>query len=224
LEKMVPALRYQPDKVCGVRWQKIPGLPGRIRFFPRKPWDQIAGWVPVAWEMPLYRTDFRPRSVLGYVAGNIPGAALTMVLLSLSATLRGEAPLPRPAPPPVVLVNNSRREPILTPLVLSAIEEADPELVSMVGAMIWDHDDIALQEQLLGEADLVLAAAGDVVSRLSGQDEIRPRRAPPARPRAQGELLGDKHGHSRVAVRRSAGGGRRRATPRSSMSSPLSRV
>ena len=170
LEKMVPALRYQPDKVCGVRWQKMPGLPGRIRFFPRKPLDRVAGRVPVAWEMPLYRADVRPRSVLGYADGNVPGGALTMIILALSTTLRGEAPLPRPVPPPVVLVRNSRKEPLLAPIVLSAIEEVDPELVSMVAAMVWDHDDGALQEQLLGEADLVLAEAGDdVISRLAGQ-------------------------------------------------------
>ncbi len=170
LEKMVPALRYQPNKVCGVRWQKMPGLPGRMRFFPRKPLDRAAGWVPVAWEMPLYRADIRPRSVLGYADGNIPGSALMMVMLALSTTLRGEAPLPRPAPPPVVLVRNSRREPIFAPLVLAAIEEVDPELVSMVAVMGWDHDDGALQERLLAEADLVLADAGDdVTGRLSAQ-------------------------------------------------------
>jgi len=185
LQKMVPALRYQPDKVCGVRWQKMPGLQGRVRFFARKPLDQIAGWVPVAWEMPLYRADARPRSVLAYADGGVPGTALMMVILALATTLRGEAPLPRPVPPPVVLVRNSRREPILAPLVLSAIEEADPELVSMVATMVWDHDDGALQERLLGKADLVLAAAGDdVVGRLSGQIAALP-----------GERRFHAHGH-----------------------------
>ena len=108
LEQMVPALRYQPNKVCGARWQKMPGLPGRIRFFPRKPFDQAAGWVPVAWEMPLYRADVRPADCPRVSrAGDIPGDALPMIILALSATLRGEAPLPRPVPPPVVLVRNS---------------------------------------------------------------------------------------------------------------------
>ena len=185
LEKMVPALRYQPNKLCGARWQKIPGLQGRMRFFPRKPLDQVAGWVPVAWEMPLYRADTRPRSVLGYADGSIPGSALTMVILALSTTLRGEAPLPRPVPPPVVLVHNSRREPVFAPLVLSAIEEVDPELVSMVAITVWEHDDSALQRRLLGEADLVLAAAGDdVTGRLSGQSASIP-----------GERLFHAHGH-----------------------------
>ena len=65
LDKMASALRYQPDKVCGARWREVPGLPGRVRFFPSKPFDKAAGWVPVAWEMPLYSADIRPRSVVG---------------------------------------------------------------------------------------------------------------------------------------------------------------
>jgi hypothetical protein len=185
LEKMVPALRYQPDKLSGARWQKMPGLQGRMRFFPRKPLDQVAGWVPVAWEMPLYRADMRPRTILGYADGSLPGGALAMVILALSATLRGEAPLPRPVPPPVVLMNNSRREPIFAPLILSAVEEVDPELVSMVAVTSWDHDDGALQERLLGEADLVLAATGDdVAGRLSGRTASLP-----------GERRFHAHGH-----------------------------
>ncbi len=152
LRDMIPALRYHPDKVCGVRWQRLPGLPGRVRFFPSNPFDRLAGWLPVAWEMPLYRSDVRPRTVVGYGAGNIPGSALMTAFLALAVTLRGEAPLPRPVPPPAVLVSNSRGEPILTPLVLSAIEEIDPGLVSMVAATVWDHDDRRLQERLVGAA------------------------------------------------------------------------
>jgi hypothetical protein len=185
LDKMVPALRYNPDKVCGVRWQRIPGMAGRIRFFPRNPLDRLAGWLPVAWEMPLYGSDTRPSTVIGYGAGNVPGSALKTVLLALSATLRGEAPLPRPAPPPVVVIRNSTREPILTPLVLSAIEEVDPELVSMVAVTVWDHDDDRLLERLLGEADITLAAGGDdLISRLS--DRIK---------RLPGEHRFQPHGH-----------------------------
>ena len=33
-----------------------------------------AGWVPVAWEMPLYRADVRPRSVLAYGPATSPAA------------------------------------------------------------------------------------------------------------------------------------------------------
>ena len=170
LEQMTAALRYQPDKVCSARWRQIPGLPGRVRFFPSKPFDKAAGRLPVAWEMPLYATETRPGTILTYASGNVPGDALTMLVQALSSTLRGDAPLPRPGPPPVVLVCNSIEEPLLTPLVLSAIEEVDPELVSMVAALVWNPGDDRLQERLLGEADLVVAAAGDgVIAGLSSQ-------------------------------------------------------
>jgi hypothetical protein len=177
LGKMVPALRYQPPKACGARWQKMPELPGRVRFFPRKAVDQVAGWVPVAWEMPLFREDTLPRSVLGYAGGNVPGGALMMIILALSATLRGEAQLSGPEPPPVTLIRSSARESLLAPLVLSALEEADPALVSMIATTVWDLDDDALEERLLGDADVVLAAAGDnVIGRLSGRLASAPGR------------------------------------------------
>jgi hypothetical protein len=170
LGQMVSALRYQPDKACSARWRTIPGLPGRVRFFPSKPFDKAAGWIPVAWEMPLYGAEARPGVVLAYAAGNVPGNALTMLVRALASTLRGEAPLPRPEPPPAVLVRNSIEEPLLTPLALSAIEEVDPELVSMVAVLVWDHCDDRLQGQLLSEADLVVAATGDdVIADLSRQ-------------------------------------------------------
>ena len=170
LSQMVAALRYQPDKVCSSRWRSIPDLPGRVRLFPTKLLNKTAGLTPVAWEMPLCRSEARPGTVLGYAGGDIPGDALLMIILALSTTLRGGAPLPRPGPPPAVLVCNSVGEPLLTPLVLSAIEEADPELVSMVAALVWSHDDDRLQQQLLGKADLVIAAAGhEVIAGLSRQ-------------------------------------------------------
>jgi hypothetical protein len=161
LDKMAPALRYQPDKVCCARWHEVPGLPGRVRFFPSKSLDKAAGWVPVAWEMPLYGADIRPGTVVGLATDNIPGSALTMAILALVTTLRGEAPLPRQEPPPAVLLCNSTREPILTPFILSAVEEVDPELISMVAAGIWDDGDAPLHRSLLSEADLVIAAGDD---------------------------------------------------------------
>ena len=178
--QMVAALRYRPDKVCSRRWCRVPDLPGRVRLFPKGPLDKAAGWTPVAWEMPLYRADTRPAMVVEYAGGDIPGDALLMIILALSATLRGdEAPLPRPEAPPAVLVRNSVAEPFLAPVVLSAIEEVDPELVSMVAALVWSHRDDHLQRQLLGQADLVIAAAGQEViaglSRQIGSLRRRPR-------------------------------------------------
>ena len=170
LDKVVPALRYQPSKDCSARWQKMPGLPGRVRFFPRTAIGELAGWVPVSSEMPLYGADTRLGFVLGYAAGDIPGIAFTMMVLALSATLRGENLLPAEMPPPAVLVRCSRQEPVATPLILSAIEEVDPDLVAMVASAVWDLDDAVVQERLEGEADLVLAAGDrDFIERVSTQ-------------------------------------------------------
>ncbi len=168
LDRLVHAVRYHPNKVCSVRWRPIPGLPGRVRFFPSRTIDRVAGWLPVAYEMPLYRADIRPDLVLVYGAGEMPGATLLMTLLSLSTTLRGEPPLPRQTPPPVTLVRSSIREPILLPLVLSAIEETDPDLLAMVAVSVWDQGDAPLQRQLLGEADCVLAAGDEMALALAG--------------------------------------------------------
>jgi hypothetical protein len=63
--------------------------------------------------------------------------------------------------PPAVVVKNSRREPIFSPLVLAGLEAADPDLVSSIGVLIWDYEETAVQESLLSQADLVIAAASD---------------------------------------------------------------
>jgi len=179
LDRLPAALRYHPNKACGARWTTMADLPGRIRFFPTKSMDKAAGWVPVAWEMPLFGGDVRPGMVLGHSDRDIPGTALAMTILALSATLRGEAPLPRPVPPPVVVMGSSVREPMLAPWVLSAIERQDPEIVSMVAVLPWDPADERLRHQLLAEADLVVAAAGDdVISSLGKEIRSLPHRPP----------------------------------------------
>ena len=68
-----------------------------------------------------------------------------MIILALSATLRGEAPLPRPVPPPVVLVRNSRREPLLTPRSSPPSRRWTRTWCRWWRRMVWDHDDDALQ-------------------------------------------------------------------------------
>ena len=97
--------------------------------------------------------------VVGYAAGNVPGTALLIALLAQATTLAGGLQ-------PAVLVRNSRREPILAPLVLGALEAVDPDLVSTLAVLVWDYADAAAREggpspQLLAQADLVIAAAGD---------------------------------------------------------------
>jgi hypothetical protein len=62
---------------------------------------------------------------------------------------------------PAVVVRNSRQAPLMSPWVLSAIEEEDPELVAGIAMLIWDYQDRPLQQRLLGRAGLVAAAASD---------------------------------------------------------------
>jgi hypothetical protein len=154
LHGVASSFAYRPTKAQAARWRPLADLPGRVRFFPHRGVDRWAGRIPVAWEMPLFSPPRPLQSVVGYGAGNVPGTALIITLLAFATTLTG-------GPPPAVLVRNSRREPLFSPLVLSALEAVDKELVATVAVLIWDYDDPTLQDRLLGQADLVLAAAGD---------------------------------------------------------------
>lgn len=154
LSSVAASLAYRPTKGQAGHWRPYAGLPGRVRFFPERMLDRLAASTPVAWEMPLFGRPQAPERVVGYGAGNVPGTALLIVLLALATTLPG-------GPPPAVVVRNSRREPLFSPLVLSALEEVDEELLATVAVLVWDYEDPNLQGQLLGQADLVLAAAGD---------------------------------------------------------------
>ncbi len=165
LEQMTRALALNPTKAAAAGWQPYAGLPGRLRFYPsRAPGIAgISGQVPLYSRLPIFADPEAPRFVTGYGAGNVPGTALIIIILALATTLSGGAP-------PVVLVRNSRREPIFSPLILQALEAADEELVSTVAVLVWDYDDAALQSQLLGRSDLVIAAAGDdTISRIADQ-------------------------------------------------------
>jgi hypothetical protein len=62
---------------------------------------------------------------------------------------------------PVIVVKNSRREPIFAPLVLEALEAIDPDLVCTTTILVWDYEDVPVQQGLLAQADLVMAAASD---------------------------------------------------------------
>lgn len=137
----------------------LDGLPGRIRFY-------VDGWWSsrVAQALLRFRSfrdrawQLRPRPtnlILGYAAGNVPGTGLLLFLLALAATAGEDGR------PPVILIKNSRREPLFTPLILTALELVDPALVSTTLVTIWDYTDTTLQEQLLAQADLVVAAASD---------------------------------------------------------------
>jgi Acyl-CoA reductase (LuxC) len=185
LEQMTRALSLDPTKAAKAGWQPLSGLPGRLRFFPSHApgIGRLTGRVPLYSRRSLFGAPETPEFVTGYGAGNVPGTALIIVLLALSTTLGGGAP-------PVVLVRNSRREPIFSPLILEALEKADEDLVSTVAVLVWDYDDAALQSRLLGRSDLVIAAAGDdAIASIAGQ--IPRERGPSGRSRVRFH----PHGH-----------------------------
>jgi hypothetical protein len=173
------ALDYLPEWSVANHWETMPGSGGRVRFYPDRGTDRV-------------RAPLRPRTqltepappvdlALGYAAGNVPGTALVMALLSALANHRS----PSGTPVPAVLVRNSRHEPLFTPWVLSAVESHDPELLAATAVMIWDYDDPTLQTLLLTSAGLMLAAADD--GTIATLDSMRARFAP--------SLRFHRHGH-----------------------------
>jgi hypothetical protein len=155
LDQFPAAYRLAPALEAATRWQPMGDLPGRLRFYPHGTWERFAVRLPGSARRPLFDAARPPDRVIGYAAGNVPGTALLISFLALSTTVGSDAP------PPVVVVKNSRREPILAPLLLDALEAADPDLVATTAVLVWDYADGAVQERVLGAADLVIAAAGD---------------------------------------------------------------
>lgn len=159
VEDLQQAASFQPSNAAKGAFVSMDGLPGRVRFFVRGPAQNLATQALLRFEgyrrhsMRAVRqsTDL----MLGYAAGNVPGTGLLLVLLGLAATTgTGNRP-------PVILIRNSRREPIFTSLVLSALELVDPGLLDTTLVTVWEHEDTALQEFLVSQADLVVAAASD---------------------------------------------------------------
>jgi hypothetical protein len=159
LEDLQRASNCQFTHAVKNRFVALDGLPGKLRFFADGWWSnqvtralvRFEGYRERPWQLRRRTTD----RVLGYAAGNVPGTGLLIVLLALAATAE------QAVRPPVILVRNSRREPLFTPLVLTALELVDPGLLSTTLVTIWDHADSALQEYLMAQADLVVAAASD---------------------------------------------------------------
>ena len=154
LDSFAAAFRLAPTLGASVDWQPMAGLSGRLRFYPAGRWQRSMRWLPGRGDRPLFGTSSPPELVAGYGAGNVPGTALMIAFLAQATTLAG-------GPPPVAVVKNSRREPIFAPLVLSALEDEDPELVATIAVLVWDYEDAAVQEHLLAQSSLVIAAAGD---------------------------------------------------------------
>lgn len=146
-------------------WQPMPGMPGRLRFYPAGAKGRAFTRLPGMARRPLFGALQSPEMVVGFGAGNVPGTALLIALLAQATTLVG-------AKPPVVVVKNSRQEPIFTQLVLSALEAVDPELMAAVAVLAWDYSEEGVQSMLLSKADLVLAAASDeTIGQIRGQIE-----------------------------------------------------
>ncbi len=143
---LASTVSWEPPAAARKGFVQFPGLPGGVRFYGASPLGQVRRLLTGS----LTRLVPPPRTVVGYAAGNIPGAALLITLL-------GQLLHPQPA----LLVRNSRREPFFTPLLLAALEEIDPALVANVAVLIWDYADAALQASILREADLLLLIAGD---------------------------------------------------------------
>jgi hypothetical protein len=159
VEDMQRAAEGQPTNAARGAFVRLDGLPGRVRFFTDELVSNLA--TKALWQFEGYRDrSLRCRRqptnmMLGYAAGNVPGTGLLLALLGL-ATAAGAGERP-----PIILIRNSRREPIFSALALSAIELIDPSLLNTTMVTVWDHGDRALQEHLIAQADLVIAAASD---------------------------------------------------------------
>jgi hypothetical protein len=154
LEQLPVAFSLAPTNRAASGWQPMQGLPGRLRFYADDTRRFALRRLPGRGDRPLFGDASVPDLTVGFGAGNVPGTALLIAFLGQAATLAGGAP-------PAVIVKNSRREPIFTPLVFDALEAVDPELVSSIAVLVWDYEEAAVQDLLLPAAGLVMAAASD---------------------------------------------------------------
>jgi hypothetical protein len=154
LDQFPAAFAQRPTGSVARCWQPMSGLPGRLRFYGASTWRNIVAGLPGMAGRPLFGPPEPLDMVVGYGAGNVPGTALLIGMMGQSATLGGGAP-------PIVVVKNSRREPIFSALVFSGLEAVDPDLVSGVAILVWDYKSRPIQDMLLSRASLVIAAASD---------------------------------------------------------------
>jgi hypothetical protein len=172
-DRLVDACRFWPTWSIASRWESMPGLAGKARFFPARRIDRaVAG---LRRNQALARPAPPVDSALGYAAGNVPGTALLIAMLAGAANglhQNGDAA-------PAVLIRNSRHEPLFAPWVLSVVEAVDPDLVASTAVMLWDYENTALQSDLMRQAGLLIAAAGDPA--IAHLEALRVRHAPGCR-------------------------------------------
>lgn len=163
LDKIPLAYQLSMKQILVGQWSPLKDLNGRILFTHQNGFRPLIDQLKNLAFSSHTSKPLPASAILGYGAGNVPGTALLIALLAQSTTLIGHLP-------PAVLVKNSRREPIFTPLVLSSIEQVDPDLVAGIGILIWDYEDLKLQEELLKKSDVVIVAAGDeTISKIKNQ-------------------------------------------------------
>ncbi len=184
LESMRAAMRQTISWQEAKSWQRLQDMPGRLCFTPATISGFLRAKLPFGRYRALFGKPHPPEHVLGFAAGNVPGTALLITFLAMATSqVSGKAPM--------VIIRNSRQEPIFSSLVLHAIEEVAPELVASVAVLIWDYADKELQRKLMRRADLVLAAASDeTIAQLRAQTQdvslLRKSKAP---------LVFHPHGH-----------------------------
>jgi len=191
LHELPAAFALSPTRRVARGWQSMPGLSGRLRFYASRPWQRAFCRLPLGAERPLFGTPSLPDLAVGYGAGNVPGTALLIAFLAQAVTLAGGAP-------PAVLVRNSRREPIFSPLVFEGLEEKDPDLVSAIAILVWEYEDTAVQELLLSRADITIAAASDESIEQIGRQLVQAREgatAPVSTADASRSVRFHAHGH-----------------------------
>lgn len=154
LGQLPQAFSLDPTNQAINSWQSMTGLPGRLRFYPRRTWQGLIARTTAKQSRPIFQPASPPDCVVGYGAGNVPGTALLIAFMA-QATVLAEAD------PPVIFIRNSRQEPIFSAYVLEALQEIDPDLFCNLGVLTWDYEDTSLQDWLLQQAGLVIAAASD---------------------------------------------------------------
>ena len=139
----------------------LDGPDGKVRFYSKRS-SLLEKIFSGRTSDPLPYTTDHPQMVLGYASGNVLGTAFIINLLGqISALVNLNGTDSALNPIPAILVKNSRQEPLFVPFLFSALERIDPDLLSTSAIMIWDYDDETIQNAIISEADLVLAAAAD---------------------------------------------------------------
>jgi len=154
LTDLPKALQIKPTWQSAQAWQQMSGLQGWLRFYPKNKSGKIRSIAPFLRHQTLFSSMEELKLITGYAAGNVPGTALLIAILSQTSSDRQSLP-------PAILIRNSRREPIFSAAVLSAIEAVDPDLFANTAVLVWNYDDQAIQNLILGQADLLIAAASD---------------------------------------------------------------